>query len=162
MFEITPWDRMKRSALGQKTNNLTPKNELSSILDTFFGNLQNQLTIPAGWDDVKLLSPAVDIVENEKCFRLEIELPGMTSDDVDISVDGSYITIKGEKETSKDEDEENYVSRERFYGHYRRTFAIPDNADADNITANFENGVLTLEIPKNEEARKHNRKIEIT
>ena len=106
--------------------------------------------------------PAVDIAETDKAFRITAELPGMKKEDVDISVSQGRLTIKGEKREEREEKEKGYYLSERRYGTFQRSFQLPSQADADRIEAKFDNGVLTLTVPKSAEALKSEKKIKIT
>lgn len=108
-----------------------------------------------------MATPVVDIVENEKSFKVEAELPGMKQDDVEVTINDNYLTIKGEKKASKEDKDENYLRRERYYGSYQRTIALPETANADKAKATFKKGVLWVEIPKKAEAVKPSKKLEI-
>jgi HSP20 family protein len=94
-------------------------------------------------------TPAVDIKETEKDIRVELELPGMTSEDVEITAENGVLTIRGEKHNERKEGEDSrYHVIERTYGSFMRTFQLPQGIDEDQINAEFENGILTLLVPK--------------
>ncbi len=99
--------------------------------------------------DGSSFTPAVDIKENDNEIRLEVELPGLKPEDVDITAENGMLTIRGEKQAERKEGDENrYQIVERVYGTFMRTFQLPQGVDADEIKADFDNGVLTLHIPK--------------
>jgi HSP20 family protein len=104
-------------------------------------------------------SPRVDIYEDKERLILEAELPGMTSDDFDISVENNVITLKGERNFEKKTDGENYHRVERSYGSFTRSFTLPQSVTAEGATADFDNGVLKVSLPKREETKA--RKIEV-
>jgi HSP20 family protein len=93
-------------------------------------------------------SPAIDIVEDEKAYRLTAELPGLEEKDVDISVSGDMLTLKGEKSQDAEHKDKNYTLSERSYGSFQRSFWLPDGVDRDKIEAVFAKGVLTITLPK--------------
>lgn len=94
-------------------------------------------------------TPAVDIKENDKEIRLELELPGMKPEDVEITAENGVLTVRGEKQEERKEGEDNrYQVIERVYGTFLRTFQLPQGVDEDQIKAEFNNGVLSLHIPK--------------
>lgn len=105
-------------------------------------------------------SPRVDIYEDKDKMILEAELPGMTSDDFDISVENNVITLKGERKFEKKTEGDNYHRVERAYGSFSRSFTLPQTVTADGAVADFDNGVLKISLPKREEVKA--RKIEIT
>jgi HSP20 family protein len=93
--------------------------------------------------------PAVDIKENENEIRLDLELPGMRPEDVEITAENGVLTVCGEKQEERKEGDDNrYQVVERVYGTFLRTFQLPHGVDADQISAEFNNGVLSLQIPK--------------
>jgi HSP20 family protein len=94
-------------------------------------------------------TPAVDIKENGNEIRLDLELPGMRPEDVEITAENGVLTVRGEKqEERKEDDDSRYQVVERVYGTFLRTFQLPQGVDADQIKAEFNNGVLSLHIPK--------------
>jgi len=105
-------------------------------------------------------APSVDIYEDKDRLILEAELPGMNREDFDISVENNVITLRGERRFEKKTDGDNYHRVERAYGSFTRSFTLPQTVTADGATADFENGVLRVSLPKREETKA--RKIEIT
>ena len=97
--------------------------------------------------------PITDISETDDSFEVRAELPGVSKDDVQISVKDNLLTIKGEKRQENVGDSKNYKRIERRYGTFERNFTLPPKVDADNIKAKFNDGVLTLSIPKPEEVK---------
>ena len=94
-------------------------------------------------------TPAVDIKETESDIRVELELPGLKPEDVEITAENGVLTIRGEKRSERKEDEQSrYHVVERTYGAFMRTFQLPQGIDEDQINAEFENGILALRVPK--------------
>ena len=94
-------------------------------------------------------SPAVDIRENDSDIRVDLELPGIKPEDVEITAENGVLTVRGEKKSERKEGEENrYHVVERTYGSFLRTFQLPQGIDEDQINAEFENGILSVRIPK--------------
>jgi HSP20 family protein len=94
-------------------------------------------------------SPAVDVRENDNEISLDLELPGIKPEDVEITAENGILTVRGEKKSEKKEGEENrYHVIERSYGSFLRTFQLPQGIDEDQINAHFENGILAIQIPK--------------
>jgi len=106
-------------------------------------------------------TPAVDLVESEKAYEITAELPGMDEKNIDVKVADGTLTIKGEKQEEKEEKKKDYYLRERSFGSFERSFAIPEGVDADKIDASFKKGVLTLTLPKKPEAQKPAKKIDV-
>ena len=103
--------------------------------------------------------PPLDIYETKEKFVVTVELPGIEPDSVDVSVEDSTLTIRGERSFTNEVDEDSYHRVERRYGSFVRSLSLPQTARADAIEASFDKGVLTIEIPKAEEAKP--RKISI-
>jgi HSP20 family protein len=104
----------------------------------------------------------VDIYENGDNLVLKAELPGINPDDVEIRVEDNTLYLKGERKFEKEVKEQNYHRVERSYGTFTRTFSLPNSIDADKVTANYKDGVLTLTMPKKEEAKPKTIKINVT
>jgi len=99
--------------------------------------------------DGNSFTPAVDIKESDNEIRLELELAGLKPEDVEISAENGVLSIRGEKRAERKEgDETRYQVVERTYGTFMRTFQLPQGVDEEQIKADFENGVLTIHIPK--------------
>jgi HSP20 family protein len=103
--------------------------------------------------------PAVDIYENEQNIVLKAELPGVDPKDVEATVHEGTLYLKGERKYEKELKEENYHHVERAYGSFARSFELPASVDADKVQAEFKDGVLTLTVPKKEEAKAKKIKI---
>lgn len=95
----------------------------------------------------------LDVVENDDAFVLTASLPGIDPDDLGITFDNNTLTIQGEVKKDEEIEEGRYHLRERSYGRFTRSITLPRNVDADRIEANYEKGVLSLQIPKTEEAK---------
>lgn len=106
--------------------------------------------------------PVCNIEEKDKQYLIEAEMPGVDPDNIEIEIDGKQLSIKGTKEEKVEtEDEEKQMHMvERSYGSFYRSFTLPDNIDPDNITADYKNGVLYIDIPKLESEQTRRIKIE--
>lgn len=91
-----------------------------------------------------------DIFEKGNEYHIDIDIPGFDKKDISIEVNEGYLTVKASKETEENEEGKNYIRRERSFGTYQRSFALGD-LDVDNIDAKFNNGILSIVIPKKEE-----------
>jgi len=98
-------------------------------------------------------SLAVDMIETEDDVVLKASIPGVKPEDIDISVTGDTLTIKGETKLEEETREKNFIRQERRYGSFSRSVGLPAGLDPDKAEAVFENGVLTLHIPKKEEVK---------
>lgn len=103
-----------------------------------------------GWERYEWGLP-LDVAENENSYIVKASLPGIKSDDIDVKYSGNTLTITGE--IRQDEQEGNYHMRERRYGRFTRSITLPGQVNGDKIQADFDAGVLTLHIPKAEEAK---------
>jgi len=104
-------------------------------------------------------TPSVDIVEEDKKFIITTDLPGVAKKDISISAENGVLTIEAQRNVEQKNDDKNYRYYERHSGSYKRSFKLTDTLDAENIAAEYKNGVLTLSVPKKEKALA--RKIEI-
>ncbi|MFO7530707.1 MAG: Hsp20/alpha crystallin family protein [Marinobacter sp.] len=95
-------------------------------------------------------APAVDIKETDQAFSVEAELPGMSKDDVKVTVHDGVLTIKGERRQEEETEDKKMHRIERFYGSFMRSFTLPENVDENSVEANFKDGLLTLTIKKAE------------
>ena len=99
-------------------------------------------------------APAVDIFETEHHdLVIKAEVPGMTREDIEVTVENSTLVLKGTKKFDADIKEENYRRIERSYGTFNRSFTLPNTVDANKVSAEYKNGVLTVKLPFREEAR---------
>lgn len=114
------------------------------------------LTEPIGW------LPAMEIVERDDALLVTAELPGVQSHDVDITLEDGILTIRGEKkEEKKGGEKDRYHVWERRYGSFQRSFTLPNEVDAAKINAKFDDGILTVTLPKTEKAKVQGLKIPI-
>ncbi|HBE81778.1 MAG TPA: hypothetical protein DDW24_03235 [Blastocatellia bacterium] len=120
--------------------------------------------VPAGLNRDEFIrgawSPSVDIFEDDSKLIVEAELPGMKRDDFELTVENNVLTLKGERKFEKKTEGDNYHRIERSYGSFTRQFTLPQTVTADGATADFENGILRIALPKREETKA--RKIEIS
>ncbi len=130
-----------------------------------FPSLFNDLMTPdwfGGLENGKNNVPAVNIKENEKDFELELAIPGLKKEDVNIEVDENILTISSEVKSDKEIKENNFTRKEFSFSSFKRAFSLPETIDEDKINAKHEDGILKLTLPKKEEALpKPKRLIEI-
>ncbi len=105
--------------------------------------------------------PSVDVKEHADRYEIAAELPGLDAKDVELTIKDGVLSIKGEKRSEHSEEAGNVRVSERGFGSFERSFRLPGNADADAIGAEFAKGVLTVTVPKQDDAVEHQRKIEI-
>ena len=126
---------------------LNMQREINRMFDNFFrGGIQDDGAI-------SFLTPAVDISEGENEYTVRAELPGVSKEDVRITMQDNILTIRGEKKEEKEAKESNYHRTERSYGSFQRSFTLPTHVKSDKIEASHKDGVLTITLPKVEEAK---------
>lgn len=142
------------------------RSEMNELFDRFgFGmpSLRRWFDAEPAWtykSSFTFPSPAVDVTEDDKAFKVTAELPGLEQKDISVAVTGNTLTIKGEKSYEKDEKNKDHHVSERAYGSFQRSFAVPDGVDRDKIGADLAKGVLTITMPKTAQAQKQ-QKIEV-
>jgi HSP20 family protein len=132
--------------------------QMNDLFGTFFDDSPSLL---AARDKYGAFTPKFDISESDKAIDLSAELPGIEEKDIDISVEKNILSIAGEKRFEEEKKEKNYHLTERSYGSFRRSFSLPDGIAVDKIEAKFNNGVLTMHLPKTEAAKKKVTKVKI-
>jgi HSP20 family protein len=120
---------------------------MDRLLEHFFGEAAGPDFPGRTWE------PRLDMSETKDTLTIKAELPGLDTKDLDVSVSGDVLTIKGERKQEKDEKDEQRHIIERSYGAFMRMLRLPAPVAADQIKANFKNGVLTISLPKTEEAK---------
>ena len=126
--------------------------EVDSIFDQFFGRSEDE-EASAVW------APRTDLSETDDAFRIRLDVPGMTKDDITINLQNNTLTVSGERTSERTDEGEEYVRVERAFGNFHRTFTLPNAVDRENVEAAYEDGVLTINVPKTEESTR--RQIEI-
>jgi len=142
MSALTRWDPFKEMS------------ELHNRLNAIFGlapsrqvdGKEEAITV-AQW------SPLVDIVEDDKEYLIKAELPELRRDNVKVTVENGVLSISGERKYEKEEKGKKYHRVERAYGSFYRSFTVPDDADAEKVSAEFKDGVLSVRLAKSEKAR---------
>ncbi len=135
----------------------TPQDEFDRAFDRLLRTWWSPFSFP--FSDLDW-NPSVDVAETDSEIIVKADVPGVSKDDIDVTVDNNQLIISGEKKHEEEEKGKNYYHMERRYGSFRRVFALPSTADTDNVKASYENGVLTVSIPKTEVAKGKKVKIE--
>ena len=124
-----------------------------------FSDMENWLTAANGQlESASRWVPAVDVIEQQDHYMLHADLPGVDRNNIEITFEEGALTLKGERSESTEREHSGYKRVERSYGSFKRTFRMPENIDADSITAKCEHGVLEVRVPKLEKVQK---KIEV-
>jgi HSP20 family protein len=106
-------------------------------------------------------APAVDVYEDEHTITLKIEVPGIDEKDIDVRIENRTLTVHGERKFEKDEKEENFRRVERQYGSFSRSFTLPVTVDADQVSANYDKGMLKISLAKKAEAKPKQIKVSV-
>ncbi|MGI9304781.1 MAG: Hsp20/alpha crystallin family protein [Gammaproteobacteria bacterium] len=106
-------------------------------------------------DGARLWSPAVDVKTEDDAYVLRADVPGVEPKDIELSAENGVLTVKGVRSEENKDEKENYTRVERVAGSFYRRFTLPEDADAENISAQSKNGVLEIRIPKQEQAQPH-------
>lgn len=143
------------------------RSEMDRLFDRFAGGIGfpsfgRMFDIASPWrgDGGAGATPAVEVSEDDKCYRITAELPGMSEKDVEVTLAGDSLIIKGEKRQEREDKQKNYHFSERSYGSFQRAFMLPEAIERDKIDAEFSKGVLTVTMPKSPGAQKQ-KKIEV-
>jgi HSP20 family protein len=125
-----------------------------SMLDQLRREMERGMSQPGG-EGVSATDwvPAVDIQEDEECFTITADLPGVDPKNIEVHTENGMLTIKGERDSKKEEEGKNFKRVERAYGSFFRRFNLPDTADTSKIEAKSNQGVLSVRIPKQEKAQ---------
>ncbi len=107
------------------------------------------------------LAPASDASSNDDAYRISVELPGVSEEDIHLSVEGGVVTVSGEKTETREEKGETWYFSERQYGSFKRSFRLPEDADADKAEAHVKNGVLEVSVPRRKENAAKSKRIEV-
>lgn len=140
MANLTRWNPMREM--------MSLRDEMDRLIEqTFSGGSLGPWQSSTNWD------LALDVAENDDAFIVTASVPGMKPDDLDITITDNVLTIKGEYKADETIEKEQYHIRERRYGSFGRSITLPVTVNADAVDANYENGVLTLTVPKAEEVK---------
>ncbi len=142
-----------------------PFREMASLqerLNRLFSDVRTRS--PLGEEDINQGTwvPPVDIYETADFLGFKAEFPGMNKEDIIVAVKDNTLTLKGEKKFEKDVKEENYHRMERSFGTFQRVFSLPSSVQPDKVTARFKDGVLEIKLPKMEEAKPRQIKVEVS
>jgi HSP20 family protein len=115
-----------------------------------------------GWPGpFAMAEPALDVMETDDAVIVKASLPGVKPEEVDVSITGDTLTLKGKTKSESEVKDANYLCRERRYGTFTRSVALPEGLKGDKTEATFENGVLTLSIPKSEQIKPKSIKVKV-
>ena len=137
---------------------LWPVSAWEREVDRWFDDLRRRMAWPRLWagpmERVEVTLPAFDVYEQGDDVVVKAEIPGMTKEQIEVSLAGSLLTVTGEKKQEEEVKEKNYYRCERSFGSFSRTVELPAEVKADQAKATFKDGVLEIRIPKTEEAKR--------
>ena len=129
--------------------------EMNRMFDSFFSGVDEPGLLNGTWN------PAVDVAEENDAYVVKMELPGVNKDDVKITLESNILTIQGEKKIENEVKHKNYHRTERSYGSFQRSFTLPVTVKNDRIDATYKDGILTVSLPKAEEAKPKQIEVEV-
>lgn len=149
MNTLLRWDPISRTQWNPFKDREEWESRVATMLGTraATGNGGKEALTVAQW------SPLVDIIEDEKEYLIQAELPDMKKEDVRLTVENEVLAISGERKLEKEEKGKKYHRVERAYGSFVRTFSLPEDADGSKVTADFKDGMLHVHLPKSEKAK---------
>ena len=162
--DLIPWGRDKdqtpTTGDGRSNNPLAAlQRDINHVFEDFWQRVEN------GWNGrsnpVGVFGPSTDVSETDNGVEVTVELPGMTENDIDISLSGDAITIRGEKKVEHEEKRKGVYMSERSYGAFYRTIPLPPGVDGEKAEAKFKHGVLTVTLPKSPEAQAKVKRIPV-
>jgi HSP20 family protein len=145
--ELTPWRPFSELS--------TLRREMDRLWDSFFGERPFPRIREREW------APSLDVSETKDNFVVKAEVPGMDAKDIDISLTGDILTIKGEKRQEREEKEEDYHLVERSYGGFSRSVRLPAEVESGKIKASYKHGILKVTLPKSEKVKAKEVKIKV-
>jgi HSP20 family protein len=140
---------------------LNPYSDLNSLQSTLNRVFQD---FNRGSDELMTSGtfvPPVDIYEDEHGLTLKMEVPGVAQENLNISLENNTLTVAGERKFEKNEKEENFHRIERRYGSFARSFSLPNTVDGEKVNANYENGILSIQLAKKAEAKPKQIKVNV-
>jgi len=150
--DLIPW---RSGSMPARRHSADPVGLLQTDINRLFDDFLQ--TMPLVWQGTSFPETAdlkVNVSDTGKAIRVTAELPGMAEDSVDIRIDDNELVISGEKRDDREVEDRGFLLRERRYGRVERSIPLPEGLDSDAAGASFSNGVLTIEIPKGEDAKR--------
>ena len=121
------------------------------LFNVFFSD--SRLPASGNTADRGVYSPRVDIAESDTAYEITAEFAGLGQQDIEVTIDNGILSLKGEKSAVQEQQEKNYYRKERVYGSFERSFRLPEEVEVDKVEAEFKNGVLSVGLPKSENAQ---------
>jgi HSP20 family protein len=156
MRSLIPWRRREPAALATRS-----VDDLHREFDDFFNDFFGSGWLTPRTDADSLFAPAFDISETDEDLLVKADLPGIDPTDVSVNLSGNVLTVKGERNREREEKSESVHRIERSFGSFSRSLTLPFDVDEENVKATYEKGVLTLQLPRAESAKKKTIKIDV-
>jgi HSP20 family protein len=134
---------------------------MDRLFDSFLGGMPSLTGLRQGFPEGQMMTPTLDVKENEKEIVVKADLPGMDENDINLTIHNGVLSLRGEKKSEHTDQRENYHVMERSYGSFQRSIRLPETIDDDKAEARFDKGVLTITLPKRPEMIGTQKKIEI-
>lgn len=134
--------------------------EMERVFDDFWRGAGRSSVLSDVWAHGAVM-PRIDEAEDDKAYHVSIELPGMDQEDIEVTLSEGMLTIKGEKKQEEEEKGKDFYRKERHFGSFRRSVPVPGEVDESKIRASFKKGVLKIDLPKSEEAKKKVKHISV-
>jgi HSP20 family protein len=144
---LTPSRSQPQSMAAPRDSFSLLRKEMDDLISSFFGSNTN------GWLTASSTYPALDVVETDKAFTVKLDAPGMQAKDFQVQVHGGTLSLSGQREEEKTTEGKTFHRMERRSGAFSRTITLPCKINEDEVAAEYSNGVLTLTLPKSEDAR---------
>ena len=152
-MNIVKWQRPTLSTWPSFGRLADLRNEIDRLFESPLSELTRTSQLLSGW------TPALDVYEDKDSFVVKAELPGMKKEDIEVSLHDGSLSISGERKTETKCEESEVYRAERFFGRFQRTVSLPTTVAADKVKAAYNDGILTITLPKTEEAKP--RKIDV-
>lgn len=136
--------------------------EMNRMFDTFFRTFGSAgFGCDRKWPFQSLLKPNLDISCTDKEYDISVELPGIEPSEINLEIKGNNLIIRGEKKQEKEVKDGHFYRTERSFGSFRRILDLPEDADAEKISANYKNGIMSITVPRKEEKASDEKRIEV-
>jgi len=155
MSNLTRWQRASNSVWPTFGGFLGLRNELDRLFEASFNEVaKNSAQVLGGWN------PVVDVYDRKEAFEVKVELPGLKKEDIQINLQDGTLIIGGERKMEREVGDSTHRRSERRVGRFQRTISLPSYVNAAEVTAQYKDGILTVRLPKTEEAKP--RQIDVT
>lgn len=144
---------VERRNRGRRPGRRRWRSPFTRFFDDIMSDLESEMPDVGGAFGTRRFAPPIDVYEDDEAVTVQAELPGLSKDDVEITVENGVLTLRGEKSQTHEKEEKDYHRVERRYGRFERSFRLPEYADDTNADATFSDGILTISLPKEETAK---------